>query len=258
MKKFLLSVLFVLIAGQATAWDVKDMNLTIDRTNFQVNAGCSGTLISPEGHILTANHCVENQYVTIEKEVIKEDGTVKKEKFKKLNDGAVTQYEFRGTESIRTVTYKVKLIAVDKDLDLALVQIKDTPPATVMTTIACKAPIRGEPVYIVGNPKGYLYASVVKGIVSSVQRDYDRLSFQNHSTADATKPLMQISGGVIGGNSGGAVYNESGELIGVPVLAFPEQETLGFAAPLDSVRSFLTANKLGQLFDHCGKADNAN
>src|SRR5690606_1351932 len=109
-------------------------------------------------------------------------------------------------------------------------------------------PIRGETVYIVGNPMGTLYSSVTVGIVSSVQRDYGLIGFDNTNQQQA---LMQISGGVVGGNSGGAAYNSNGEIIGVPVLGHRTNEVIAFATPLAAIKEFLAANKFGSLFEHC-------
>ena len=256
MKKLnamVISAIMMLAAvGTAFAWDIESMNKTIDQTNFMVNDNCSGTLIDDKNfYVLTANHCVTDQYETVEVEKIDENGVIKKEKVRRLKDGSVSQIDFDGAESIRTVTYKVRLVAVDKDVDLALLQVRSAKmPNTVAAKFACKAPVRGEPAYIVGNPRGVLYSNVVKGIVSSVQRTYEGIHFSNYSGADTKKPLMQISGGVIGGNSGGSVFNDRGEMIGVPVLANNYNEILAWAVPLGSIRTFLESNKIAA-FEHC-------
>jgi S1-C subfamily serine protease len=227
----------------ASAWEIKAMNSHIDQTNFLVNKGCSGTLIDmTQRLILTANHCVADQYEVIEKETISDDGVVKKEKVRRLRDGTVSQFEFDAGDPIRTVTYKVKVMAVDAKRDLALLQIKAKLPEREAAVLACDTPIRGATAFVVGNPTGVLYSSVVKGIVSSIDRDYDMLSFGD--SEQAKQPLMQISAGIIGGNSGGAVYNEAGELVGVPVLGHRANEILGFAVPLDEIKAFLKESKV--------------
>jgi S1-C subfamily serine protease len=138
--------------------------------------------------------------------------------------------------------YRTKLVAVNASRDLALLQIKSTVPNTLAAELACAEPARGDTVYVVGNPH-MLYSAIVKGIVSSTQRNYRTLGFVDDPIADEDAGLVQISGGVIGGDSGGSVYNESGKLIGVPVMASPVQETLGFAVPLADIRKFLDDNK---------------
>jgi S1-C subfamily serine protease len=228
-------------------WPTPDMNRVIDNTNYSVNAGCSGTLIDTTGHILTAAHCVEDQYETVEQEKISDEGVVTKEKVRRLRDGTVSRITFAGSEAITTTTHRVKLVAVNKDKDLALLQVKGFKSGDP-AVIACSTPVRGAKVYIVGNPMGILYSSVTQGIVSSLQRDYGTLRLPNQNPRQS---LMQISGGVIGGNSGGAVYNVNGEFVGVPVLAHRINEVIGFAAPLEDVKTFLTANKLEGLFERC-------
>jgi S1-C subfamily serine protease len=51
--------------------------------------------------------------------------------------------------------------------------------------------------------------------------------------------LMQVSSGVIGGNSGGAAYDADGLFVGVPVRASQVNEVIGLAVPLSDVRAFL-------------------
>lgn len=238
------------VALSAKDWPLADMNRTIDQTNFVVNEGCSGTLIEASaGYVLTANHCVTAQYEMIDRENVDDDGLVTHEKVRKLRDGTVSQLEFAGSESIRTVVYKVRLMAVDSDKDLALLQVRAKLPNVEAAKMACETPVRGSVAYVVGNPMGMLYSSVTKGIVSSMQRDYALIGVDTGEK----EPLMQISSGVIGGNSGGAVYNEQGEFIGVPVRTSRVNEVLGFAAPLTAVREFLSRNKLSGLFARCAE-----
>lgn len=236
------------------SWSIDAMNEQIDQTNFLVNGGCSGTLIDIENrYVLTAAHCVNAQYKTVEVEEIGDDGEVTKKQVRQVIPGEVRQLLFSGASVVSEVVYRVKLIGVDRAKDLALLQIlSEVIPNTIVSKIACEAPMRGEQVYIVGNPYAVLYSSVVTGIVSSVQRDYGLLgaSFAGNGPAN-DQPLMQISGGTIGGNSGGAVYNARGEMIGVPVMAAQVHETIGLAVPLDVVKAFLKANKAGDLFASC-------
>lgn len=237
----LISLLF-LVPTAARSWSVEDMNAAIDETNFLVNAGCSGTLIDVKNrYILTAAHCVDAQYETVEREVIDDKGIVKKEKYRKLKPGTVSQFTFDASgQSTRTLSYRVRLKAVESRIDLAVLQVIGELPNKTAAPLAESEPRRGERVYVVGNPAGVLYASVVTGIVSSTQRTNASIGFDDNDDAR----LMQVSAGVIGGNSGGAVYNDRGQLIGVPVVASRMNEVLGFAVPLDVIKKFLADNKL--------------
>lgn len=248
MKKLILA--FVLFATPAFAdWAVSDMNKQIDQTNFVVNQGCSGTLIDlKERLVLTANHCIDDQYVVVEEEEIDDKGEVKKKKVRKLLEGSVSQLQFDAAEQIRTVTYKTRLLAYDSSVDIALLQIvaKEI-PNTKAAPIACTAPVRGEKVYAVGNPMGILYSSVTQGIVSSNQRTYGTIGVSTGKDL----PLVQFSSGIIGGNSGGAMYNDKGELAGIPVRGNRANEILGFAVPLEQITKFLKDKKQEQALPKC-------
>lgn len=238
----------ILWSNAAPAWDIKQMNTQIDQTNFVVNDGCSGTLISlKDRYVLTANHCVADQYETVDREKISAEGVITNEKVRRLKDGTVTQLSFIGTDSVSSVTYKVKVVGVDANSDLALLQVIGDLPNLMAAQLACVDPVRGDQAYIVGNPAGKLYSSVVVGIVSSMQRNYGMIGFQRDGASSDKESLMQISGGVIGGNSGGAAYNANGELIGVPVLGHRANEIIGFAVPLPSIRAFLKENGAGAI-----------
>ena len=254
LSTFVMGFLVTTIAAQS--WGLVEMNRTIEQTNFSVNAGCSGTLISvKDRYILTANHCVAAQYELIDRETIADDGVVKTEKVRRLRDGTVTQLSFQGAESISSVVYKVRLIAVDRNRDLALMQIMGAIPNIQAAQLACTDPMRGEKVYIVGNPMGTLYSSVVDGIVSSTQRSYDSIGFPRDGADSDKQALLQLSGGIIGGNSGGAAYNVRGEIIGVPVLGNRVNEVIGFAVPLSVVKDFLKDNKIDESLYVCRHPD---
>jgi len=234
------------------AWDKKAMNAHIDQTNFMVNSGCSGTLIDAEKrYILTANHCVEDQYETIEKEEIDDKGIIKKNKIRRLRDGNVSQYDFQDGDTVRTVVYKVRLVAVDSDRDLALMQIAAKIPNKTSSLLACTLPERGDAAFVVGNPMGTLYSSVTRGIVSSVNRNYGIINFDGNERAK--QALLQVSSGIVGGNSGGAVYDDNGLMIGVPVVANRANEVIGFAVPIDVIAAFLKENNAGDIpaVAHC-------
>lgn len=228
----------ILMAAPAHAeWKGRvPLNTQIDQANFSVNGSCSGTLISLDQRwILTANHCTESQYETVTVEDVLPDGEVVEKKIRRAVPGYVEQITFADGMSIKTVRYRTVVVRSDKEKDLALLQITSPIANLTAAKIACQAPMRGEDVYIVGNPQG-LYASVVKGMVSSDERTYDSIHLGDDGNRD--NRLMQISGGVIPGNSGGAVYNAAGELVGVPVLAHRTLETLGFAVPITEIHAF--------------------
>lgn len=239
MPLFRASILLALLFGPAHAegWNVAAMNRVIESANFVVNRGCSGTLIDRKNrYILTAEHCITGQYEIITRDKFKDDGTVVEEKIRRALPGQVQQLTFDGATQTQAVTYRTKIVLTDKDKDLALVQIlASSIPNAIAAELACDNPVRGDTAYVVGNPYAVLYSSVTKGVVSSVQRNYQMLGIDDQGEAE----LMQISGGVVGGNSGGSVFNDRGQLIGVPVRASTINEVIGLAAPLTDVKRFL-------------------
>lgn len=246
------------LSADAAEWAVADMNRTIDQTNFLVNRGCSGTLIdASKGLVLSAAHCIIDQYDTVERERVAPDGTVKKEQVRIAKPGAVSQLFFRGPAEVQRNSYIYKIVASDAALDLALLQIQTKLPYEKGARLSCADIGRGDTVYAVGNSYGVLYATLTKGIVSSLTRSYRDLQIAG-DLGDATDSgehgLVQHSAPIAGGNSGGALYNDAGEFVGVNVRGMPPGG-FSFAVPLADIKAFLTVQKLEDLFAHCATGD---
>lgn len=246
MKKYLtaLATVLALSAPAAADWSITKMNTTIEQTNFLVNSGCSGTLLNyMKGVVLTAYHCVDNQYETVTREKIGPDGKVTEEKVRVAKPGTVTQKTFSGPNEVQQTSYVFKLVDVDRKNDLALLKIQTPVSQRVPVEIACKSPERGEKVYAVGNSFAVLYSSVSTGIVASVQRNYRDLRIAGDlgdTTDDGEHGLTQHTAVIAPGNSGGALFNDKGELIGVNVRGIPGG--FAFAVPLADIQSFLSKN----------------
>ena len=121
------------------------------------------------------------------------------------------------------------LIGVDPETDLALLKVDVAPLPAI--AFGSSAGLRiGDVVLAIGNPYG-LTASVTQGIVSATGRGQLKLvTFENFIQTDAA---------INAGNSGGALVNARGELVGIntAVLAQdPGTEGIGFAIPVDLVR----------------------
>jgi hypothetical protein len=67
--------------------------------------------------------------------------------------------------------------------------------------------------------------------------------------------MIQTDVGMFGGHSGGALYNSSGVLVGVPAAGIREATHLGLAIPTDVVWEFLAKNCLAE---HVGGVNNKN
>jgi serine protease Do len=126
-------------------------------------------------------------------------------------------------------TYKqVKIIAINKFHDLALLKIedKDAPKFKFITLGNSDALNVGDGVFAVGSPLG-LERTVTQGILSTKTRQMEGNLF------------LQTSTQINPGNSGGPLFNLAGEVVGVTNMKITMGEGLGFAIPVELVKSFL-------------------
>lgn len=138
----------------------------------------SGVIISEDGYIVTNNHVV--------------DGADKLEVL--FNDNS---------------SYDAKIIGTDEASDLALIKVdaKNLTPITFGDSETVKI---GEWVLAVGNPFGF-NSTVTAGIVSAKARSLG----QNHKGNLSIESFIQTDAALNPGNSGGALVNLKGELIGI-------------------------------------------
>lgn len=233
------------MSARAEGWSVAAMNRQIDQTNVLVNNNCSGTLIDAKnGYVLTANHCIADQFHIVERQIIDDDGVVKTRKVRIAKPGTFSYLTFKDANEISRNVYVYKIVKNDENLDLALVRTKAKLPETMQAPIACKAPIRGETVYAVGNPYAVLYSSVTSGIVSSVDRNYPMIGVDDQGD----HAMVQSSAMIAPGNSGGALYDVRGELVGVNVRGAPG---ITLSVPLADIKAFLMREALDSLWKRC-------
>lgn len=243
-----LAVLFLTVSP-ALAWEQKAMNEQVNHSNLLLNDNCSATVIDKDrGYILTAHHCIDNQYKTIEREVIGDDGTVTTKKVRVTVPGTVSIITFKNHDEEKRDVYRFKIVASDRESDLALLQTKAKMIGAQEAKIACKPPTRGDKVFAVGNPFAVMFANVSDGIVSSTDRTYKLYGIDDQGDHNVT----QHTASIWGGNSGGALYNDAGELIGVNVRG---RETLALAVSLEDVKGLLSKEGLNGLFKNCEKSD---
>ena len=123
-------------------------------------------------------------------------------------------------------------VGVDAETDLALLKVDLGPLPAIRIGRSDNLRI-GDVVLAIGNPYG-LTTSVTQGIVSATGRGLLNLvTFENFIQTDAA---------INAGNSGGALINSNGELVGIntAVLAQdPGTEGIGFAIPIDLVRGVI-------------------
>ena len=159
----------------------------------------SGIIISSDGYIITNNHVVENS----------SDISVT------LNNGE---------------KHEAKLIGTDPDTDLAVIKVDavDLPAATLGDSDALMV---GERAIAIGNPISTdLAGTVTQGIISALDRSI--------TVEGVTYHLIQIDAAINAGNSGGALVNQYGQVIGINSVKIATEgvEGLGFAIPINDAK----------------------
>jgi serine protease Do len=131
------------------------------------------------------------------------------------------------------VNVEAAVLAVDQPNDLALVKIKPPHALKEMKMIEAKNVLVGETVVAIGNPLG-LENSVSVGVVSGKKR-----AFGNPQMGVVMNDLIQTDAAINIGNSGGALLNLDGELIGVNLAVADNAVNIGFAIPSEKIQSLV-------------------
>ncbi len=160
----------------------------------------SGFIISEDGYILTNYHVIEDAY---------EGGY------------EITVMMYDETE------YTAEIIGFDEDSDIAVLKI-DATGLNAAELGDSDELVVGEEIYAVGNPLGELTYTMTSGIVSATNRTIT-------TEEGVAMNMFQIDAAVNSGNSGGPVYNTSGQVIGIVTAKYSDTgvEGLGFAIPIN-------------------------
>ncbi|WP_322762526.1 S1C family serine protease [Frankia sp. Cr2] len=166
----------------AAAMKIEPSVVTLEVIGRQASAVGSGVVIRADGYILTNNH------------VIAGGGTISV----RMRDGT---------------RYVATLIGQNTTADLAVIKINTT--GLIPATFADSAQVRvGDQVVAVGSPLG-LSDTVTAGVVSALGRQVD-ISANTAATNGAVRyQAIQTDAALNPGNSGGALVNSAGELIGI-------------------------------------------
>lgn len=128
------------------------------------------------------------------------------------------------------LSYEAKLVGISQKEDLAVLKVEATDliPAEFGDSFSVKV---GDEVSALGNPLGYRM-TLTPGIISSVDRELEVDGNRMH--------LLQTSAPINFGNSGGALFNDRGQVIGVTAVKIVTEdgstEGLGFAIPMERVK----------------------
>jgi S1-C subfamily serine protease len=187
---------------------VQETSSNTDRPRFRVDtAFASAVVLDAEGYLVTNYHVFQDEPTEIRVQ---------------FSDGRIAEPQ---------------IVGLDAESDLALLKV-DMPDLRPIK-LANSAELRiGDVVLAIGNPYG-LSTSVTQGIVSATGRNlYQLVTFANFIQTDAA---------INAGNSGGALVNSLGELVGINTAVLAQDtgtEGIGFAIPVDLVRGVVEQIKL--------------
>ena len=184
----------------------------------------SGIIISEDGYILTNNHVVSGSSDSSYSYYSLSDATSVKIK---LNS------DIYGSDAV----FDAKIVGQDSQTDLAVLKIDKT-GLTAAEFADSDSIVVGEFAMAVGSPLG-LDTTVTCGIISAINREVE---------SDGTKYVcIQTDAAINSGNSGGALVNSEGKVIGVNTLKLSGNgvEGIGFAIPINS-----TLDIIDDLIEH--------
>ncbi len=233
-------LVMAVLTGRAKAdgWAIDAMNEQIEKTNVIVGGVCSGTIINKDERLmLTAYHCVDNLFTDEEvKEADEKTGEVKTRTVRKKKPLEIITRKVVDFEIVATSSHLAKIVGSNRASDIALLQVID---ADYKPDMAAKlAPdsfkySRGVKVYAVGNPGIEYDNSITEGIISAPQR-----TVHFSELGDDGIKMFQHSASTIGGNSGGSILNDKGELIGT-VTGGIRGAAISFGVPISFTKEMI-------------------
>ncbi len=180
-------------------------SITTNYWGYQTTSAASGSgfIFSDTGHILTNFHVIENS-------------------------DSITVSLYNGE------SYPAALLGYDESHDLAVLKIEAENLTPVILGDSDQLNV-GESVVAIGNPLGELTFSLTSGAISAKDRE---ITMSN----GATMNLLQTDCAINSGNSGGALFNLYGEVVGITNAKYSSSssgasiDNIGFAIPINQIR----------------------
>jgi serine protease Do len=165
----------------------------------------SGFIINEDGFLMTNFHVIEGE-----------------------TQISVAVYHLRDGQLEPKVYKQVRIVAINKFEDMALLKIedKDAPKFKYVLLGSSDNLAVGESVFAIGSPLG-LERTVTEGILSTKTREFEGELY------------LQTTTQINPGNSGGPLFNMAGEVVGITNMKITFGEGLGFAIPIEGVKYFL-------------------
>ena len=183
-------------------------SVTTNFWGFQTTSAASGSgfILTGDGYVLTNYHVIESS-----------------------NSISVTLYDGK--------SYDAVLIGYDESSDIAVLKIDAEGLTPVVLGDSDNLNV-GDSVVAIGNPLGELTFSLTSGTVSALNRE---ITLSNSVTMN----LIQTDCAINSGNSGGALFNLYGEVIGITNAKYSGSgsgasiDNIGFAIPINHVRGIV-------------------
>src|SRR6266536_2191566 len=181
----------------------------------------TGMIISTSGLVLTNNHVI---------------------------DGATIVRANLATSSDQSFT--VRVLGYDAADDVALLQLQGGSRLTPVTFGTSSQVRMGTPVLALGNAEGHGGAKPAQGIINALDRSI-QASDEGSNSTENLKHMLQTNAKIEQGDSGGALANNAGQVIGMITAANtgpsgPAGGTLGFALPINSALAIARQVASGQ------------
>ncbi len=180
-------------------------SIFVNRAEEKLGLG-SGVVITDNGYILTNQHVAGNKYSSC---------------YVTLDDGN---------------TYDGNVVWSDSNIDLAIVKINKG-NLEYLELGDSEGIYLAQDVYAIGNPLGLEFQkTVTKGIISAMNRTI-KLEEENQNVY--MEDLIQTDATINEGNSGGALIDTNGKLIGINSVKISNAEGIGFAVPINIVKPII-------------------
>lgn len=189
----------------AVVYSAMENVVSISSRNGDADIWGSGVIVSKKGYILTNEH---------------------------VSGDGLNCYVYVGEKE----KLKADVVWSNSDLDLAIVKVKKEFQncAYIVDSESIKL---GEDVFAIGNPiNSDFEKSISKGIISGLNRN---LQFEEQGVQFYLTNMIQTDASTNVGNSGGALINSKGQLIGVTTIKIVSSEGMSFAVPADVVKTII-------------------
>ena len=185
-------------------------SIFLNQSGSTATAEGSGIIISEDGYILTNNHVVSS---------------ASSSSYYSLGEASkISVYLYNDTTA-----YEASIVGTDEETDLAVIKIDKTGLTAAELGDSDSVAV-GEFAMAVGNPLG-MQSSITAGVISGVNREVT-------DSDGKTFTVIQTDAAINSGNSGGALVNSQGQVIGINTLKVSATgvEGMGFAIPINSAK----------------------